>query len=91
MEKKTNIQIVEIGGFTYARKKIGEGYWQCGYGKGYKKANVYMINGFAYAKDKRNSEVAFERDLDGYVMVNKQKEIFWQVSAKSGHIPLSKS
>lgn len=59
-----------------AREKIGVGYWQSGYGKGFHKtAIIYLINGKAYAKDKRGAEVTYETDLTGYVMVNKAKSL----------------
>jgi hypothetical protein len=49
--------------------KIGQGYWQSGYGKGFKKNPIIrLINGKAYVKDSR--AIPFETDLDGYVMVN---------------------
>lgn len=55
-----------------SREKIGVGYWQSGYGKGFHKtAIIYLINGKAYAKNKRGAAHSYETDLPGYVMVNK--------------------
>lgn len=49
--------------------KIGKGYWQRGYGRGFKKNPViWNINGKAYAKDSANT--SYQTDLEGYVMVN---------------------
>ena len=33
------------------RTKIGTEYYQSGYGRGPKQANIWLIDGFAYAKD----------------------------------------
>ena len=47
--------------------KIGKGYYQSGYGKGFKKNPIIrLINGKAYAKD--STAFPFQTDLDGYVM-----------------------
>ena len=49
--------------------KIGKGYYQKGYGKGFKKNPIIrIINGKAYAKDA--SALPFQTDIEGYVMVN---------------------
>jgi hypothetical protein len=49
--------------------KIGQGYYQSGYGKGFdKKPIIRLINGKAYAK--KSSALPFQTDLKGYVMVN---------------------
>lgn len=54
------------------RTKLGNGYWQDGYGKGFKKSPViWLINGKAYAKD--GQRFPYETDLSGYVMVNYNK------------------
>lgn len=71
------------------RIKIGRGYYQNGYGKGFKKAPiVYLINGKAYAKDKNHP--GFQTDLDGYAMVNQhsyfEEARFWQVGLISEHL-----
>jgi hypothetical protein len=51
------------------KKKIGKGYWQAGYGRGFKKTPaVWLINGKAYAKDAQATP--FQTDLEGYVMLN---------------------
>lgn len=56
---------------TMDRKKLSVGYETSGYGKRTNKtATVYLINGKAYAKDKRGSELHYQTDLPGYVMVN---------------------
>jgi hypothetical protein len=52
--------------------KIGKGYYQSGYVKGFKKNPIIrLINGKAYAKD--STAFPFQTDLDGYVMVNTLK------------------
>ena len=49
--------------------KIGKGYLQTGYGRGFKKNSIiWLINGKAYAKDSKNSP--YQTDIKGYVMVN---------------------
>lgn len=54
------------------REKIGQGYWQNGYGKGFsKKPIIWLINGKAYAKDSRNSQ--YHVSIPGYIMVNAMK------------------
>jgi hypothetical protein len=51
------------------KTKIGQGYWQSGYGRGFKKTPiVWLINGKAYAKDAKATP--FQTDLEGYVMLN---------------------
>jgi hypothetical protein len=50
-------------------KKIGQGYYQSGYGRGFKKNPIVrLINGKAYVKDA--TQTPFQTDLEGYVMVN---------------------
>ena len=50
--------------------KVGQGYWQSGYGRGFKKNPiVWLINGKCYVKD--SNATPFETDLEGYIMVNK--------------------
>ena len=49
--------------------KIGQGYWQDGYGRGFKKLpTVWNINGKAYVKDSKNTP--YNTDLKGYIMCN---------------------
>jgi len=51
------------------KTKIGKGYYQNGYGRGFKpNVCVWEINGKAYVKDSVNKP--YETDLVGYVMVN---------------------
>jgi hypothetical protein len=55
------------------RVKIGKGFFQIGYGKGFNKTSViYLINNKLYAKSKKNADVAYDGDLlkEGYVCVN---------------------
>ncbi len=50
-------------------EKIGKGYYQSGYGRGFKKKPIIrLINGKAYAKDSK--AFPFQTDMQGYVMVN---------------------
>jgi hypothetical protein len=60
----------ELNKITNMKKnKIGQGYWQSAYGRGFKKKPiVWEINGKAYVKDAYTSP--FQTDLEGYVMVN---------------------
>ena len=52
--------------------KIGKGYYQSGYGRGFKKNPIVrLINGKAYVKDA--TQTPFQTDLEGYVMVNALK------------------
>ena len=52
--------------------KIGQGYYQSGYGRGFKKNPIVrLINGKAYVKDA--TQTPFQTDLEGYVMVNSFK------------------
>ena len=74
------------------RKKIGQGYHQAGYGRGFKKNPiVWLINGKAYAKDANG--LPNETDLEGYVMVNAIKSlvtgdiIFFEQGLISKHTP----
>lgn len=66
------------------REKIGTCYFRTGYGRSKpRKANIYLIDGFAYAKDKANEDTHFNPlpiHLAGYVRVNFWKDIFYQVS-----------
>lgn len=65
------------------RLKIGNGYYQSGHGKGFKKnPNIYLIKGKLYAKDKAGSECdskPLTGELKGYVRVN----LFFHPSLKS--------
>ena len=51
-----------------------KGYWQSGYGRGFKRnVSVYIINKKLYAKDSKNANTVFMRDEViemGYVPVN---------------------
>ena len=62
---------------TLNRIKIGQGFFQKGYGRGYnKKANIYLIDGLAYAKSKHNWKTDFYKlqwELEGYVRINISK------------------
>jgi len=72
------------------RIKIGQGYFQSGYGKSLnKQANVYLINGKLYAKDKKGCELNYsplKDDLEGYVRVN---ELSCKFTKNSDKITLS--
>ena len=49
--------------------KIGKGFYQSGYGRGFKKtAIIRLINGKAYSKC--STVIPFQTDLEGYIMVN---------------------
>lgn len=54
--------------------KIGKGYYQSGYGRGWKSAPVvWRINNYLYAKDAKNWDTdhqPLEGELKGYVRVN---------------------
>lgn len=55
------------------RIKIGTEYSQNGYGRGIKQANIWLIDGYAYAKDAKNAASDFQPctgELTGYVRVN---------------------
>lgn len=66
------------------RIKIGQGYYQAGYGKGFKKAAaVYLIEGKAYARDTKG--LAFQTDLSGYVMLNFSGNYYYEVGLISKH------
>lgn len=55
------------------RTKIGTAYYQSGYGRGLKRVNIWLIDGFAYARDAAGARLAFEPttgELAGYVRVN---------------------
>lgn len=82
------------------REKIGDRYFRAGYGRtSPRKANVYLIDGFAYAKDKNTAEDSFsplKGELQGYVRVNSYVnqstglEGFFQVSnhgKEDKHLP----
>jgi hypothetical protein len=61
---------------TIKRVKVAGQYYQLGYGRGMKKANVYLIDGFLYAKDMSNWRCELdplEGDLVGYVRINEVK------------------
>ena len=61
-------------------EKIGKGYYQSGYGRGFKKNPIIrLINGKAYAKDSTGG--GFQTDIEGHVMVNQDKtyKSFYQV------------
>ena len=63
-----------------ASNKIGKGYYQSGYGRGFKKNPIIRhINGKAYAKD--STAMSFQTDMEGYVMVNQDQtyKSFYQV------------
>ena len=52
--------------------KIGQGYYQSGYGRGFKKNPIVkLINNKAYVKDA--TQTPFQTDMEGYVMVNALK------------------
>lgn len=71
-----------------------KGYWQSGYGRGFKKgAAVYEINGKLYAKDKKGSEEIWPSKRDsiveqGYVPVNLEPVYgkCYEADLVSGHI-----
>ncbi len=57
---------------TIQSTKIGKGYYQSGYGRGFKKNPIVrLINGKAYVKDA--TQFPFQTDIEGYVMVNALK------------------
>lgn len=66
------------------RTKIGQGYFQSGYGRGFKKAPIiWLINGKAYAKDTEGSTTDYTPltgELEGYVRVNFVAGSFHQTS-----------
>lgn len=70
-------------------KKIGKGYYQSAYGRGFKKNPIIrLINGKAYAKDSTGG--GFQTDMEGYVMVNASSSIsiptyFYQVGLIREH------
>jgi hypothetical protein len=59
---------------TVKHTKIASEYYRSGYGRiKPRKANVYIIDGFAYAKDAATAKTDFNPlvgDLEGYVRVN---------------------
>ena len=74
------------------RTKVGQGFWQSGYGKGFKKLPfIYLINGKYYAKDNESAKLAFEKSgIEGYIMVNIMKteygDSFYEVNRKIEHL-----
>lgn len=66
------------------RIKIGKGYFQSGYGRGFKKGpTIWLIDGKAYAKDSKGASSMYtplEGELKGYVTVNFVAGYFHQVS-----------
>lgn len=56
------------------RIKIGQGYYQKGYGRGFKKnPNIYLIDGYLYARDKVGASQQYTPttgELIEYVRVN---------------------
>lgn len=73
--------------------KIGRGYWQSGYGRGFKKKPIVrLINGKAYVKDAQ--ALPFQTDMDGYAMVNSfifdDREYFACVGLISEHVKYNK-
>jgi hypothetical protein len=70
------------------KQKIGNGYYQAGYGRGFKKNRIiWLINGKAYVKDSQASP--FQTDIEGHVMVNSYHyndiEYFAEVGLISEH------
>jgi len=73
------------------KTKIGKGYYQSGYGRGFKSiCTVWAINGKAYVKDANS--LPFQTDLEGYTMVNRVtiegNVSFHAVSLINEHLPL---
>lgn len=73
-----------------AHKKIGKGYYQSGYGRGFKKSPVvWLVNGKAYVKDSKS--LPFETDIKGLTMVNQMKigedTTFYAVGLTKDHKP----
>lgn len=70
-----------------SRAKIGDKYLRSGYGKSRpRKACIYLIDGYAYAKDKHTAShqiIPLSGDLEGYVRVNYSNGIFYEVSGYS--------
>ena len=73
------------------RIKISKGYYQVGYGRGFKKNPIiYLIDGKLYAKDKKNAELDYEPltgKFEGYVRINEicvisDKLNYYQVGEK---------
>lgn len=51
------------------KQKIGKGYYQTGYGRGFKKSpTVWLIKGKAYVRDANS--IPYETDIPGYTMCN---------------------
>ncbi len=83
------------------RERIGQGYYQQGYGRGYKrKPIVYLIDGYAYARDSKAASECFEPLtglLKGYVEVNyvNGEGLFYQCYNKQStldpHLPSKRS
>lgn len=71
------------------KQKIGRGYYQAGYCRGFKKSpTVWRINGKAYVKGGN----PFQTDLKGYTMVNDMEVggivSFYEVGLISEHKPI---
>ncbi len=76
------------------RVKIANGYYRKGYGRtSLRKANIYLINGLLYAKDKKTAYSQMhplDGELEGYVRVNKDGDLIYEVSDHSHidkHLP----
>lgn len=70
------------------KEKAGKGYYQSGYGRGFKKRPIiWKINGGYYAKDA--AAFPYQTDMNGFVMVNKMQtpdgEKFYEVGLISEH------
>jgi len=69
--------------------KIGKGYFQKGYGKGFNKtATIYLIGDKLYARNIKGWRCDFEKlngELEGYVRVNFLLDHFFQVSLPTEH------
>lgn len=58
------------------KTKIGNGFYQSGYGRGFLKASIYLIDGFAYARSAYAWKTDYNQldgDLKYYVRVNAMK------------------
>lgn len=69
--------------------KIATGYYRSGYGRtSIRMATIYLINGKAYARDIATSRTEFyplTGDLEGYIRVNFENNIFYQVTYDTDH------
>lgn len=79
-----------VGNYNFSKltimqkEKIGQGYYQSGYGRGFnKRPIVWLINGKAYVKNSRSTP--FQTDLKGYTMVNLVSGYFFEVGIISKH------